>query len=382
MGGKAHPFCARRGPHLVNHTLTDSITIDANLCVLDKIVEASCRACERACPRGAIVIDEEALGIDTDACDGCALCQGACPTGAIKVLELPKPRLDAQGMKTIFITCDRLDTQTQSQSSTSWQAAQRAGYRRPCLNAFGLADVLTQSYSGVKRWVVCHGMCETCDRKGGPSGSDKSVTAFESTLGMAGRLLAERGQEPPQLHVLSTLQWNDGLRRSTPVTSPMPAQAGRRQFFQKILAPHPADKASKPPTSVRKPVGQLLPTGPGHLPWVVSLSPKRCNGCDACLHSCPQGVIQLDDRHQCFTIDSSACVGCGLCRDVCTQQAVTLERFAVVRQTQMALQEQRCEVCQSVFHEPAQSQEKRCTVCRKINHRQHLHQVLTDDSSA
>jgi Pyruvate/2-oxoacid:ferredoxin oxidoreductase delta subunit len=55
----------------------------AERCVHSVLETARCHACVDSCPRDAWVLDDESLGIDTEACDGCGLCAAACPQAAI-----------------------------------------------------------------------------------------------------------------------------------------------------------------------------------------------------------------------------------------------------------------------------------------------------------
>ena len=42
-----------------------------------------CGACERACPVGAVAVENGVAVVNADACIDCGACEGACPTGAI-----------------------------------------------------------------------------------------------------------------------------------------------------------------------------------------------------------------------------------------------------------------------------------------------------------
>lgn len=49
----------------------------------------ACGECEKACPFGAIHVEEASI-IDTDRCMGCGVCEGMCPNGAITLAPYSK----------------------------------------------------------------------------------------------------------------------------------------------------------------------------------------------------------------------------------------------------------------------------------------------------
>lgn len=51
---------------------------------------------------------------------------------------------------------------------------------------------------------------------------------------------------------------------------------------------------------------------------------ERCNGCTLCVTHCPQHAI-LGEKKQIHRIVADKCIKCGICKDVCNQDAVHVE---------------------------------------------------------
>jgi NADH-quinone oxidoreductase subunit F len=52
-----------------------------------------------------------------------------------------------------------------------------------------------------------------------------------------------------------------------------------------------------------------------------SIEPAACDGCGACLKTCPHGaIVKVDNRT--YRLDEAMCRKCGICNDVCRRQAI------------------------------------------------------------
>lgn len=58
--------------------------------------------------------------------------------------------------------------------------------------------------------------------------------------------------------------------------------------------------------------------------FTYSIDPEKCRGCTACAQNCPVGAITGERRHP-HTIDTSICIKCGSCKDICRFDAISMD---------------------------------------------------------
>ena len=320
------------------------VAIDGERCVHALLATASCRACIEACPRQALRLGEEALGIDTTACDGCGLCRPACPEAAIAVGAPIHRRRTRDGL-IAFAICE-------------W-AGQAAGAGVvACLHAVGRRELEGLAGEGVVRLTVAHGDCDRCPRR-------PEATLAEAASD-ARRIQRSRGEKPIEIDWQSPSRWRETLAASGRAEAPV--DTARRGFLG--LGRRAPSRALRPAASGPPDAGHLSARSP-------VLSPGACTGCDACVRICPHGALRLgkagdDLRYE--TVPES-CTGCGLCMDVCAHDAIRVELMSGVRQV-LALRSGRCRACGAPYHEPpARPSSDLCPICSRHNHRSALFQV-------
>ena len=59
--------------------------------------------------------------------------------------------------------------------------------------------------------------------------------------------------------------------------------------------------------------------------YVALVDWELCNGCKKCLLACQFGAIHYSHSVKRVTIETSQCWGCGVCRAICSQEAITLK---------------------------------------------------------
>lgn len=333
-------------------------------CVHARIETARCRACVEACPRGAWIIDDERVGIDTEACDGCDVCVPACPEGAI---ISARPR-DAEirswrGRPAVFRACERAGVSAE------------AGVI-PCVHSIGLTDLLRLYRRGVRDWIVSAAPCESC-----PLGT---APRFQEAIHQAQTLLSSRELPPLTLTVLEPQRWSATANQAAPYLED--AAVNRRGFFRKALrvaVDTAMETAGAPDTRAPfAPAATWLPeTGPNAVQlYQPAIDPQRCNGCDACARLCPHQAIALERLPTAlqYRLDGQRCTGCGICQDACDQNAASVIALRPQQTRAVPLLERRCPACGTPYHQPAAhpSSAEFCRICTRTRRTRLLFQTL------
>jgi NAD-dependent dihydropyrimidine dehydrogenase PreA subunit len=322
---------------------------------------ASCRACLDACPRDAWVLDEDKLGIDPSRCDGCELCVPACPQGAIaRHFSAVLKHTDVGGVA--FAACEHSGVENA-----------REGLM-PCLHALGMRDLLWLRKEGATLLVTSQGDCDSCPR----GGRGRLARCLDET----NRILASRNLKTLKRRDLDPAGWAQALHRIESRASGRGLD--RRTFFRNAVEVPRAriEAVIDEIEDVFLPPGMLLADGSaqGLHPFVPSIDPHACSGCDACVRLCPQEAvrIEVEEEQAAYLIDARRCSNCGLCVDVCDRDAVRVDGTCDVAAERVELYEERCRYCGVEFHAPvaACKGDRLCWVCAATHHRRKLYQVL------
>lgn len=324
-------------------------SLDGDLCVHARLVDASCRACIGACPRDAWELTDVALEIDTERCDGCGLCIPACPQAA---LSLPiKPAIRLRGReKVAMAACDRV-------AGIAEEAIV------PCIHRFGVREVMDGYGNDIREWVIATGDCAGCERS-----TKKSFQLVVKLLNLA---LKQRGLPGIRLHESTGDDWASTLAEMDSMDH-MPVS--RRNFFRGIAGQ--AVDAEK--QECDEPANPPRLKGDGLQPWRCSIDTDACDFCDACRKVCPTGALRLEKGEvKQFIVDSECCNGCMLCVDVCDADAVSVSPWKIVSLQAIACVEKRCERCGVGFLSSPVESGSICRICSKIDHRKILFQTIT-----
>lgn len=314
----------------VDHWVGHRPLLRAERCTTARHERAGCRACQDACPPGALRIDPEhrLVQIDSDACTGCDACVCACPTAALTSRAATPP----SGV----IACHpAVDTMP-------------AASVVPCAASLIAATLLELATGGDV--VVIVGDCATCPTAAGSAVAARvaAVNRTVAALGSTHRVTVRgAGDEPSAPRPPRT----DPAAPATPPGSRHGGPVSRRAFFRfaglglretagaamdtgdepDVLAW--ADPAREARTSG---VGAALATLAAHAGAASTVVDTAglglgtpsihgdCDLCGACAAFCPTAALRLvaDGAGASLDVDVTACAACGLCETICPRQAL------------------------------------------------------------
>ncbi len=334
-------------------------------CVHALMETASCQACIDVCPQQAWLLDDDALSLDTQACDGCGLCVPVCPEGAISCADHAVVLREKQGELVAFCACEFSE-----QGSDDGIL--------PCIHSLRLQDILLLFNKGVRRLTVATGDCCQCNRSGKNDLSDR-ISSLNSAL-------IATGIEGIRLDREVSNEWRRLLDETT--VSPAGPAIDRRNFLRALVNAGLERKVETPDLLLLgdqpfRPAGQLLQEKSPRTSWpsFPEIQAGCCNGCDACVRLCPHEALVFEqvDSGARYRIEPQNCTGCAICVDVCEKNAVSMRHWQVAAQLEIALVSSKCKACGSPFHLPAVSEGENntlCRICSSHNHYKNLHQVL------
>lgn len=314
----------------VDHWVGHRPLLRAERCTTARHERAGCRACQDACPPGALRIDPEhrLVQIDPDTCTGCDACVGACPTAALTSRAATPP----SGV----IACHPAVDTTSAASVV------------PCAASLTAATLLELVTGGDV--VVIVGDCATCPTAAGSAVAARvaAVNRTVAALGSTHRVTVRgAGDEPSAPRPPRT----DPAAPATPPGSRHGGPVSRRAFFRfaglglretagaamdtgdepDVLAW--ADPAREARTSG---VGAALATLAAHAGAASTVVDTAglalgtpsihgdCDLCGACAAFCPTAALRLvaDGAGATLDVDVTACAACGLCETICPRQAL------------------------------------------------------------
>lgn len=233
----------------------------------------------------------------------------------------------------------------------------------PCLHMLGLRELVQLYEAGIRRLIISRGRCEDCPR-GRQRGFDTAVTDLSA-------LLDDRGLAEFVVTELNGPEWEAEAQDAR--------QPSRRALFAAL---RPSSLQESAEAEEGSPAAEILQGRDAArlVQWRPHIDPALCNGCDACVHVCPHGVISLNRDEVdglSYVIDGLRCTGCGLCIDNCASKAVTIAAWPTLRVVSVELDERQCVACGNYYHLSVKRPGAgRCPICERTQHHRNLFQVL------
>jgi len=308
------------------------VDYDPKICAHARNTIIGCSKCVDLCPAGAITSDpaHDRVEIDPYICGGCGVCAGACPTGAARYTVpegdaifrrariLISTFLEAVGINPVLLIHDT----NHGQAVIDVLARHGPGLPENVLpfavnqvTQVGLDFLLTASAFGISGVALL-----TNPIKSGEIGDlQEEIEIAQGVmdgLGYEGvRFLILNQPDPDAVGAML----NDF---SSTETAPKPAKPGsfltmgRKRAILNLALAHLHEVAPTPVDFVALPTS--APFG------AVSIDVDGCTLCLSCVGACPTGALKDNPDKPQLSFAEDSCVQCGLCRNTCPENVITL----------------------------------------------------------
>lgn len=299
-----------------------ALRFEQRSCLRSRFNKNDCRVCLNECQAGALELDYRTLSFDSEKCTGCMRCEAVCPNDAFSAdLDMLKLLKNIQALKMVVLSCRKKEQSAPHQ-------------RIYCIGAFSDSLLAAMNSLGNGKIFLDTTECKSCinghclekiklslDRlRVKKSTSDKTLriilvpdeTPFPEVdskisrrffLKGTGRAITEFGIET----ISKTIQNNDTQKQGS-TKGPTKNSVMLQFAFDKT-----ADEEEK----------ENLKSF-----FYNVQADEKCNLCPVCSGMCPTGALKRisDGGEKHLVFKSSDCSGCGLCRDFCKKQALSINR--------------------------------------------------------
>jgi len=304
------------------------VKYNADICAHSRSRKTGCTRCLDVCPTSAITSAGDIVEIDPLVCAGCGACASVCPTGATtyqlpagdslfhRLRELLTAYHAAGGSGATLLLHDG------QHGSDMIGMMARLGRGLPAqvipfplneITQVGI-DFLASAFAYGAAQVAFLADPKKRDEMGGLAGQ----------IGLAETLLSGLGYGGGRVHVIDDIDPDAVAAQLYGLAAPQAAiEAGsflpiggkRSRAF--LALRHLHEKAPEPV--------DILPLAPGAPFGRVNVDTESCTLCLACVSACPTSALFDDESRPWLGFREDACVQCGLCRNTCPEQVITLE---------------------------------------------------------
>ncbi len=303
------------------------VDYDEAICAHASAGITGCTRCLDNCPTGAIQPDGDKVRFDPYICAGCGTCASVCPTGAARY-ALPAG-------ETLFI---RLRTLIRTYRAAGGENAQLL----VADTQYGddMIDAMARSGGGLPANVLPFSVNETTQigldflLAAGAYGAERVLillpprkseekAGLEAEMALAEAVFGGLGYGEGRVQIIEETDPDAvekrlyGLKR----LSPMPADdflpMGRKRSVMSLALAGLHKAAPSPVDELALPEGAPFGT--------VEVEVEGCTLCLACVGACPTGAMKDNEDKPQLSFVEEACVQCGLCRNTCPENVITLK---------------------------------------------------------